>query len=164
MTLASQHGHSMIASTVLLKFQPSPSDMVRRFCLQRSPWSCLDSESLLGCSREASATPAHMSDQRYVLGVDGGTESLRAVLFDLKGNLKGHFCTPYPTQYPQVRGGAGLMEVVVSLDLFTLRCVSCYRPWIRFPIHGLVRWNFLIWSISRSSAILLLWQFLSQCK
>ena len=37
----------------------------------------------------------------YVIGVDGGTESLRAFVFDLEGRLRGAAATPYPTEYPQ---------------------------------------------------------------
>ena len=37
----------------------------------------------------------------YVLGIDGGTESLRACLFDLQGNLVRHEARAYPTTHPQ---------------------------------------------------------------
>ena len=38
---------------------------------------------------------------RYVIGVDGGTESLRAGVFDLKGKPLFMASAPYPTIYPQ---------------------------------------------------------------
>ncbi len=37
----------------------------------------------------------------YVIGVDGGTESLRAFVFDLEGRLKGSVATPYKTEFPE---------------------------------------------------------------
>jgi sugar (pentulose or hexulose) kinase len=39
----------------------------------------------------------------YVIGIDGGTESIRAGVFDLQGLPLGFCATPYPTTYPQVR-------------------------------------------------------------
>ncbi len=38
---------------------------------------------------------------RYVLGVDGGTEGLRAGLFDLAGTPLAFAATPYETRFPQ---------------------------------------------------------------
>ena len=38
---------------------------------------------------------------KYVIGVDGGTESLRAMVFDLTGAVQSSVATPYPTDYPQ---------------------------------------------------------------
>ncbi len=37
----------------------------------------------------------------YVIGVDGGTESLRAFVFDLEGRPLASRATPYETQFPQ---------------------------------------------------------------
>src|SRR3954469_22780148 len=37
----------------------------------------------------------------YVIGVDGGTESLRAFVFDLEGRPLGSHATPYKTDFPQ---------------------------------------------------------------
>jgi ribulokinase len=37
----------------------------------------------------------------YVIGVDGGTESLRAGVFDLAGRPLAFAATPYPTRFPQ---------------------------------------------------------------
>lgn len=38
---------------------------------------------------------------RYVIGVDGGTEGLRAGVFDLQGHPVAYASTPYATAYPQ---------------------------------------------------------------
>lgn len=38
---------------------------------------------------------------KYVLGIDGGTESLRASLFDLQGSQLAVYSAPYDTTYPQ---------------------------------------------------------------
>ncbi len=37
----------------------------------------------------------------YVIGIDGGTESLRAFVFDLEGRPKASHATPYTTEFPQ---------------------------------------------------------------
>ena len=37
----------------------------------------------------------------YVIGVDGGTESLRAFVFDLEGRPLAYHATPYETKFPQ---------------------------------------------------------------
>ena len=37
---------------------------------------------------------------RYVIGVDGGTEALRAGVFDVHGVPLAYAATPYATQYP----------------------------------------------------------------
>jgi len=37
----------------------------------------------------------------YVIGVDGGTESLRASIFDLQGNQVAVCSAPYETHFPQ---------------------------------------------------------------
>jgi ribulokinase len=37
----------------------------------------------------------------YVIGVDGGTESLRAFVFDLDGRALGSHATPYKTEFPE---------------------------------------------------------------
>ena len=42
----------------------------------------------------------------YVIGVDGGTESLRAIVFDLAGQPRGSGCARYATRFP----GAGRAE------------------------------------------------------
>ncbi|GLC45809.1 hypothetical protein PLESTB_001153500 [Pleodorina starrii] len=42
-----------------------------------------------------------MDQQRYVIGVDGGTESLRAAVFDSTGHILGAHAAPYDTQFPQ---------------------------------------------------------------
>src|SRR5262249_23721571 len=39
--------------------------------------------------------------ERYVIGVDGGTESLRAGVFDLQGQPRGFGSSPYSTIFPQ---------------------------------------------------------------
>src|SRR5688572_12922897 len=39
--------------------------------------------------------------ERYVLGVDGGTESLRAGVFDLQGRPRALASSAYPTTFPQ---------------------------------------------------------------
>ncbi|HJN26703.1 MAG TPA: FGGY family carbohydrate kinase [Candidatus Latescibacteria bacterium] len=36
----------------------------------------------------------------YLLGIDGGTESLRAAIFDLEGELLASAATAYDTQFP----------------------------------------------------------------
>ncbi|MGD9260270.1 MAG: FGGY family carbohydrate kinase, partial [Desulfobacterales bacterium] len=41
------------------------------------------------------------ADQVYVIGVDGGTESIRVGLFDLNGNLKASRHHPYQTYFTQ---------------------------------------------------------------
>ena len=41
------------------------------------------------------------SDESCLLGVDGGTESLRAGVFDLEGNLLGSASTAYETRFPK---------------------------------------------------------------
>jgi ribulose kinase len=38
----------------------------------------------------------------YVIGIDGGTESIRAGVFDLAGRPLGFVATPYPTIHEQV--------------------------------------------------------------
>ena len=38
---------------------------------------------------------------RYVIGVDGGSESLRAFVFDLEGRPCGSHATAYKTDFPQ---------------------------------------------------------------
>ncbi len=38
----------------------------------------------------------------YVLGIDCGTQSLRAALFDLRGNMLASDTHPYPIEYPEV--------------------------------------------------------------
>ena len=40
-------------------------------------------------------------NQKYVIGIDGGTESLRAGVFDLSGNPRAFAAVAYPTQFPQ---------------------------------------------------------------
>ena len=37
----------------------------------------------------------------YLLGVDGGTESIRAIVFDLDGRPKGSYACEYQTQFPK---------------------------------------------------------------
>src|ERR1700749_4738472 len=37
----------------------------------------------------------------YVIGIDGGTESVRAFVFDLDGRPKGIGVVPYPTAFPE---------------------------------------------------------------
>jgi ribulose kinase len=37
----------------------------------------------------------------YLLGVDGGTESIRAIVFDLRGRPKGSHASEYQTQFPR---------------------------------------------------------------
>ena len=37
----------------------------------------------------------------YLLGVDGGTESIRAIVFDLEGRPKGSHASEYQTQFPK---------------------------------------------------------------
>ncbi|MFM8745209.1 MAG: FGGY family carbohydrate kinase, partial [Aestuariivirga sp.] len=37
----------------------------------------------------------------YVIGVDGGTESIRAFVFDLDGRPLASVATPYRTEFPQ---------------------------------------------------------------
>ena len=37
----------------------------------------------------------------YVIGIDGGTESLRAFVFDLEGRPKSSYATPYATEFPR---------------------------------------------------------------
>ncbi|WP_181701019.1 FGGY-family carbohydrate kinase [Chthonobacter albigriseus] len=37
----------------------------------------------------------------YVIGIDGGTESLRAHVFDLEGRPRGSHATPYQTAFPE---------------------------------------------------------------
>lgn len=39
--------------------------------------------------------------EKYVIGIDGGTESLRASIFDLKGNQIANAAAPYPTHFPR---------------------------------------------------------------
>jgi sugar (pentulose or hexulose) kinase len=41
-----------------------------------------------------------MSEQHFVLGIDGGTESIRASVFDLRGNQISCFSSAYETLYP----------------------------------------------------------------
>jgi FGGY-family pentulose kinase len=41
------------------------------------------------------------SEDLYVIGVDGGTESIRVGLFDVEGNLKSSCHASYPTLFPQ---------------------------------------------------------------
>ncbi len=41
-------------------------------------------------------------EKRYVLGIDCGTQSLRAALYDLEGNLASADAQPFPIEYPQV--------------------------------------------------------------
>ncbi len=36
----------------------------------------------------------------YVIGVDGGTESIRAFVFDLEGRVRASAATPYKTEFP----------------------------------------------------------------
>jgi len=36
----------------------------------------------------------------YLLGVDGGTESIRAIVFDLDGHPQGSYASAYQTQFP----------------------------------------------------------------
>ena len=37
----------------------------------------------------------------YFLGIDGGTESIRAILFDPEGRPKGSHASAYQTQFPK---------------------------------------------------------------
>src|SRR5689334_20677053 len=37
----------------------------------------------------------------HLLGIDGGTESIRAIVFDLDGRPKGSHASAYPTQFPK---------------------------------------------------------------
>lgn len=37
----------------------------------------------------------------YLLGIDGGTESIRAIVFDLEGHPKGSKAAPYSTDFPK---------------------------------------------------------------
>ena len=37
----------------------------------------------------------------YLLGIDGGTESIRAIVFDLDGRPKGSHASAYQTQFPK---------------------------------------------------------------
>jgi len=37
----------------------------------------------------------------YLLGIDGGTESIRAIVFDLEGRPKGAHASPYRTDFPK---------------------------------------------------------------
>src|SRR5262247_2571207 len=37
----------------------------------------------------------------YLIGIDGGTESIRAIVFDLDGRPKGSHASPYQTQFPK---------------------------------------------------------------
>ena len=37
----------------------------------------------------------------YVIGIDGGTESVRAFVFDLEGRPKGIGVVSYPTAFPE---------------------------------------------------------------
>jgi ribulokinase len=37
----------------------------------------------------------------YLIGIDGGTESIRAIVFDLEGRPKGSHASPYQTQFPK---------------------------------------------------------------
>src|SRR5262245_27837911 len=37
----------------------------------------------------------------YLLGIDGGTESIRAIVFDLEGRAKGSHATRYTTDFPK---------------------------------------------------------------
>ena len=39
--------------------------------------------------------------EKYVIGVDGGTESLRAGVFDLSGKPVAMAAASYPTSFPQ---------------------------------------------------------------
>jgi FGGY-family pentulose kinase len=41
------------------------------------------------------------TEESYVMGVDGGTESIRVGIFDLDGNLKASCQEPYKTYFPQ---------------------------------------------------------------
>lgn len=53
-------------------------------------------------SRESSPrTLTAMSTQKFVLGIDGGTESIRASVFDLEGNQISCFSSAYETFYPE---------------------------------------------------------------
>ena len=40
----------------------------------------------------------------YLLGIDGGTESIRAIVFDLDGRPKGSHASAYQTQFPKPVG------------------------------------------------------------
>src|SRR5262249_39764142 len=40
----------------------------------------------------------------HLLGIDGGTESIRAIVFDLDGRPKGSHASAYPTQFPKPSG------------------------------------------------------------
>ena len=49
----------------------------------------------------ARTTPTSKTDDRpLVLGIDGGTESLRCGVFDLNGTPLAFHAAPYPTTYP----------------------------------------------------------------
>ena len=41
------------------------------------------------------------TQESYVMGIDGGTESLRVGIFDLEGNLQASSQEPYKTYFPQ---------------------------------------------------------------
>lgn len=61
-------------------------------------------ESFLLRTRNSLSKPLSsivMSKQHFVLGIDGGTESIRASVFDLKGNQISCFSSAYETLYPQ---------------------------------------------------------------
>ena len=40
----------------------------------------------------------------YLIGVDGGTESIRAFVFDLEGRPKGSHASAYQTHFPNRAG------------------------------------------------------------
>ena len=56
-----------------------------------------------GCHRQVSASSSTAGSRKLVIGVDGGTESIRACCFDaVTGVVVGRPCAvPYPTYHPQ---------------------------------------------------------------
>jgi sugar (pentulose or hexulose) kinase len=52
--------------------------------------------------KPATVTPKrNEGDMAYLIGVDGGTESIRAFVFDLEGRPKGSHASAYQTQFPE---------------------------------------------------------------
>lgn len=62
----------------------------------------------------------------YVIGIDGGTKSLRAHVFDLSGRSRGVGKGPYVTTFPQ----PGQAEQIPTTG-GTPRASPCARRWRR---------------------------------
>lgn len=59
----------------------------------------------------------------YVVGVDGGTEGIRAGVFDLEGNALAFASTSYSTNFPKPGWAEQVCPVVLLLHVMNLKTI-----------------------------------------